>query len=75
MILARREELASGLRRPLSATWPGGVPQEHPGRLELWVGLQDISKVKPPAWPLLKARAGRRVRPRAVRHRPAASGR
>ena len=55
-ILAKREELASGLRRPLSATWPGGVPQEHPGRLDLWVGLQDISKTKPPAWPLLKAR-------------------
>lgn len=57
MILAKREELASGLRRPLSATWPGGVPQEHPGRLDLWIGLQDISKTKPPAWPLLKARS------------------
>lgn len=56
-ILAKREELASGLRRPLSATWPGGVPHEHPGRLDLWVGLQDISKMKPPAWPLIKARS------------------
>ena len=56
MILARRAELASALRRPLSATWPAGVPQEHPGRLDLWVGLQDISRVKPPPWPLLKAR-------------------
>jgi S-DNA-T family DNA segregation ATPase FtsK/SpoIIIE len=55
-ILAKREELASGLRRPLSATWPAGVPQEHAGRLELWVGFHDISKTKPPAWPLLKAR-------------------
>jgi DNA segregation ATPase FtsK/SpoIIIE, S-DNA-T family len=54
-ILARREELASGLRRPLSATWPAGVPEVHPGRLELWVGFQDLSKTKPPAWPLLKA--------------------
>ena len=55
-ILARRESLASGLRRPLSATWPAGVPEEHPGRLDLWVGMHDISKQKPPPCPLLKAR-------------------
>jgi S-DNA-T family DNA segregation ATPase FtsK/SpoIIIE len=55
-ILARREALASGLRRPLSATWPAGVPEEHPGRLDLWVGFQDISKAKPPACPLVKAK-------------------
>jgi S-DNA-T family DNA segregation ATPase FtsK/SpoIIIE len=56
-ILARREALASGLRRPLSATWPAGVPEEHPGRLDLWVGMHDISKQKPPPCPLIKARA------------------
>ncbi len=55
MILARRAQLASGLRRPLSATWPATVPHEHEGRLELWVGFHDISKAKPPAWPLLRA--------------------
>lgn len=55
-ILARREALASGLRRPLSATWPAGVPEEHPGRLDLWVGMHDISKQKAPACPLVKAR-------------------
>jgi DNA segregation ATPase FtsK/SpoIIIE, S-DNA-T family len=38
MILARREQLASGLRRPLSATWPEPVPHEHEGRLRLWIG-------------------------------------
>jgi len=54
-IIARRSELASGLRRPLSATWPAGVPGEHEGRLELWVGFQDMAKVKPPAWPLARA--------------------
>ncbi len=54
-ILAKREEFASGLRRPLSATWPSGVPCEHPGRVDLWVGFHDISKGKPPRWPLLKA--------------------
>jgi DNA segregation ATPase FtsK/SpoIIIE, S-DNA-T family len=55
-ILARRESLASGLRRPLSATWPAGVPEEHPGRLDLWVGFQDISKAKAATCPLVKAR-------------------
>jgi S-DNA-T family DNA segregation ATPase FtsK/SpoIIIE len=55
-ILAKREALASGLRRPLSATWPAGVPAEHPGRLDLWVGMHDISKQKPPPCPLVKAR-------------------
>ena len=54
-LLAKREEFASALRRPLSATWPDGVPQEHPGRVDLWIGFHDISKAKPPKWPLLKA--------------------
>ncbi len=56
-ILAKRSELASGLRRPLSATWPEGVPHEHEGRLNLWVGMHDISKAKPATWPLIKARS------------------
>lgn len=56
-ILARREDFASGLRRPLSATWPEGVPQEHPGRMDLWVGFHDISKAKPSPGPLVKARS------------------
>jgi S-DNA-T family DNA segregation ATPase FtsK/SpoIIIE len=55
MILARREQLASGLRRPLSATWPEPVPHEHEGRLRLWVGFSDMSKAKPKPWPLLRA--------------------
>ncbi len=54
-IIARRPELASALRRPLSATWPEGVPAEHEGRLSLWVGFHDITKSKPPRWPLAKA--------------------
>jgi DNA segregation ATPase FtsK/SpoIIIE, S-DNA-T family len=54
-ILAKRDKLASGLRRPLSATWPEGVPAEHEGRLRLWVGFHDISKTKPAIWPLARA--------------------
>ena len=53
-IIKRREALASGLRRPHSATWPEAVPSEHAGRLYLWVGRHDLSKTKPVPYPLLK---------------------
>ncbi|MGH3218959.1 MAG: cell division protein FtsK [Streptosporangiaceae bacterium] len=53
-VIDRREQLASGLRRPLGAVWPEPVTHEHAGRLELWVGRADISKARPPAWPLLR---------------------
>src|SRR5258706_10330563 len=79
MILARREQLASGLRRPLSATWPEPVPHQHEGRLRLWVGFHDISKAKIKPWPL--ARSGQAdvfasipfgTAPRGLRLRPLA---
>jgi S-DNA-T family DNA segregation ATPase FtsK/SpoIIIE len=35
MVIDRREQLASGLRRPLGAVWPEPVTSEHAGRLEL----------------------------------------
>jgi S-DNA-T family DNA segregation ATPase FtsK/SpoIIIE len=54
-VIEKRAEFASGLRRPLGAVWPEGVSTEHPGRLEVWVGQQDISKAKAPPWPLLKS--------------------
>jgi hypothetical protein len=54
-VIERREQLASGLRRPLGAVWPEPVSDEHTGRLELWVGRTDISKAKPPPWPLLRS--------------------
>lgn len=55
MVIARRARLASGLRRPLSATWPEGVEGEHEGRLSLWIGFHDMAKMKQPKHPLLKA--------------------
>ena len=55
MVIDRRPQLASGLRRPLGAVWPEPVTSEHEGRLELWVGRADISRARPPAWPLLRA--------------------
>jgi S-DNA-T family DNA segregation ATPase FtsK/SpoIIIE len=54
-LISKRAELASGLRRPLSATWPEGVPEEHEGRVNLWVGFHDITKMKQPKYPLAKA--------------------
>lgn len=55
MIVQRRKELSSGLRRPLSAVWPEPVPGEHEGRVFLWIGRHDLAKAKPPPYPLAKA--------------------
>nr|WP_255954605.1 cell division protein FtsK [Streptomyces sp. ODS25] len=54
-VIERRDRLASGLRRPLGCVWPDAVPDEHTGRLRLWVGDQDLSKAPQEAWPLTKA--------------------
>lgn len=54
-ILDKRRELASGLRRPLGSVWPEPVSAEHPGRLVLWVGDQEMRKAAQPAWPLAKS--------------------
>ncbi|MCF6525671.1 cell division protein FtsK [Streptomyces sp. JJ36] len=54
-VIDRREKLASGLRRPLGCVWPEAVAEEHTGRLVLWVGDEDMSKARQPAWPLAKA--------------------
>jgi S-DNA-T family DNA segregation ATPase FtsK/SpoIIIE len=57
-VIERREQLASGLRRPLGAVWPEPVTSEHAGRLELWVGRADISKARPAPWPWLRTGGG-----------------
>ncbi len=57
-IIERREQLASGLRRPLGAVWPEVVAHEHAGRLECWVGRADISKARPAPWPWLRTGGG-----------------
>ena len=46
MVTERREQLASGLRRPLGAVWPEPVTSEHAGRLELWVGRAGRRQVQ-----------------------------
>ncbi|WP_405916093.1 FtsK/SpoIIIE domain-containing protein [Streptomyces sp. NBC_00728] len=52
----RRARLASGLRRPLGCVWPDADPNEHEGRLVLWVGDRDLSKTGIVKWPLAGAR-------------------
>jgi S-DNA-T family DNA segregation ATPase FtsK/SpoIIIE len=55
MVTERRAELASGLRRPLGCVWPEPAAEHHAGRLVLWVGDQDLAKVRQPAWPLARS--------------------
>ena len=50
----KRDKLASGLRRPIGCVWPEVDHTAHPGRLILWVGDQDMSKARQPAWPLAR---------------------
>ena len=58
---------AARCRRP----GPSRCRTSTPGGCTCGSGFHDISKAKPSAWPLLRTGHGRRVRPRAVRHRPA----
>jgi S-DNA-T family DNA segregation ATPase FtsK/SpoIIIE len=55
MVLDKRRELASGLRRPLGCVWPEGDVEAHEGRLILWVGDKELRKQRQPAWPLNRA--------------------
>lgn len=56
-VMDKREELASGLRRPLGCVWPEPVHDEHSGRLVIWVGRQEMRKTPPAPWPLAKGGA------------------
>ncbi|MFC1409202.1 cell division protein FtsK [Streptacidiphilus sp. N1-12] len=53
-VMENRLALASGLRRKLGCVWPSPDPNEHAGRLVLWVGDKPMNETKKPAWPLLK---------------------
>ncbi|MFD3324067.1 cell division protein FtsK [Streptomyces sp. NPDC058701] len=54
-IMEARKPLASGLRRKVGCVWPSADPEEHEGRLILWVGDKPMNETKKPAWPLLKS--------------------
>ena len=53
-VMDRRDKLASGLRRQLGCVWPEADHKRHPGRLILWVGDEDMTTARQPAWPLAK---------------------
>ncbi|MFF4548615.1 cell division protein FtsK [Streptomyces sp. NPDC001406] len=53
-VMEERQALASGLRRKLGCVWPSGDPDEHEGRLILWVGDRPMNETTKPPWPLLK---------------------
>lgn len=50
----RRENLASGLRRPLGCVWPETMHKRHPGALALYVSDEDMNTAPMPAWPLAR---------------------
>ncbi len=54
-VVAKREELAAALARPLGCVWPEVNADIHPGRLVLFVADRDMSKSRQAAWPLLKS--------------------
>ncbi|MFJ9376811.1 cell division protein FtsK [Streptomyces sp. NPDC101455] len=53
-VMEQRQALASGLRRKLGCVWPSGDPEEHEGRLILWVGDKPMNETTKPPWPLLR---------------------
>ncbi|MGY1453820.1 cell division protein FtsK [Streptomyces sp. SS8] len=53
-IMEARKPLASGLRRKVGCVWPSPDPEEHDGRLVLWVGDKPMNETAKPAWPLAK---------------------
>jgi S-DNA-T family DNA segregation ATPase FtsK/SpoIIIE len=56
-VIQNRDKLASALGRPLNSVWPEGRSDVSPARLVLWVGEQDMSQARQPAWPLRKGAA------------------
>jgi S-DNA-T family DNA segregation ATPase FtsK/SpoIIIE len=53
-VMEKREALASGLRRKVGCVWPSPDPDDHEGKLILWVGDKPMNETTKPAWPLLK---------------------
>ncbi|MFF3553456.1 cell division protein FtsK [Streptomyces tsukubensis] len=53
-IMEARKPLASGLRRKTGCVWPSPDPEQHEGRLVLWVGDRPMNETTKPDWPLAK---------------------
>lgn len=50
-VMEKREALSSALRLPVDQVWPSAGP-EHAGQVDLWVGYEPASKMRPPRWAL-----------------------
>lgn len=48
-VCEERGKLSSALRLPVDQVWPTAGP-DHAGQVDLWVGYQPASKMKPPKW-------------------------
>jgi S-DNA-T family DNA segregation ATPase FtsK/SpoIIIE len=59
----KRENLASGLRRPLGCVWPETDHKRHPGALNLFVADEDMTTAEQPAWPLARRGAADMFKP------------
>jgi DNA segregation ATPase FtsK/SpoIIIE, S-DNA-T family len=66
----KREELASGLRRPLGCVWPETDHKRHPGALNLYVADEDMTTAEQPPWPLAKRGAADMFKPQVFAYDP-----
>lgn len=69
-VSGKREELASGLRRPIGCVWPETERKRHPGALSLYVGDEDMTTAEQPAWPLAKRGAADIFAPQVLATNP-----
>jgi DNA segregation ATPase FtsK/SpoIIIE, S-DNA-T family len=63
MIMDKRSELASGLRRAVGCVWPEPSLDQHAGRLVLYVADAAMSQAKQAPWPLARHGKGDIFRP------------
>ena len=70
----KREELASGLRRPLGCVWPETDHKRHPGALNLYVADEDMTTAEQPPWPLARRGTADMFQPQVFGTRPARPG-
>ncbi|MFT3877154.1 MAG: cell division protein FtsK [Propioniciclava sp.] len=50
-VIEKRDEMASGLRRPIDCVWLEPDHSQHAGRLVMWVADRSLAKTKPKPWP------------------------
>jgi DNA segregation ATPase FtsK/SpoIIIE, S-DNA-T family len=63
MVAEKREELSSGLRRPLGCVWPEVDHKRHAGAMSLYVADEDMTTADQPPWPLAKRGAADMFKP------------